>query len=185
MKYILSTILLLGSIVSSAQNQDKWCPDWVDPNYPTNECINYSFTPATVYTPNNSPVPVQKWVSGDWSQNTKDAFPGYWQSYHNNTLIVEGEATIKYNCHEWAWYGRTDFSMYRNSAQIFFSSCDQSYVLTTSTHHPSIVWFDADDHSAETTSTAGYFVSKWGDGPRFKHPIKECPYRTTNFFIIL
>jgi len=96
-KYILSSILLLASNVLSAQN----CPPWVPPGPATSECITANIEIDTIITPNYSPVEIKRWISIDWTQNTKDSIVAHYQREYGNRLILEAEATVKYNCHAW------------------------------------------------------------------------------------
>ena len=70
--------------------------------------------------------------------------------------------------------------------QKYFSSTDQSYVQVANATLATKVWyggtnyFGGSDHSTITTSTSGYFSSKWGPGPRFKHAIADSPYSTSS-----
>jgi hypothetical protein len=183
-KYFLSISLFLGSIVSNAQYYTFFCPDWVNPNNPTNECITSPISLTTVSTPNYSQVDVYK-VYSDWAQNTKNNYVGYWQGQYGKRLILEEEATTNYNCHAWAWAGITTHWMNPPEEQKYFSVNDLSYVPTTNTAIATKVWYggsgpNSADHSAVTTSSAGYFSSKWWAGPRFKHLINDSPYNTSN-----
>lgn len=36
------------------------------------------------------------------------------------------------------------------------------------------------DHSAVTTTTSDYFISKWGPSPRFRHYKNDCPYSVSD-----
>ena len=96
----------MGPIVSNGQNY-IW--EYYNPYTGHYEYIISSSDPATIYTPNNSPVSVSKWKNTDWSQNTKNDYIGYCQTRWGggNRLIFESEATVKYNCHAYAWDGNT------------------------------------------------------------------------------
>jgi len=43
----------------------------------------------------------------DWTQTTKNDMVSYYQGQYGNKISYEAEATIKYNCHNWAWDGST------------------------------------------------------------------------------
>ena len=62
-------------------------------------CADYKS--ITIYTPNNSPVSVDQWVSGDWDISAKNDLKSYWETQYPG-IIFEAEATIKYNCHAYA-----------------------------------------------------------------------------------
>ena len=89
-KYILSIPMLLGAIVSNAQTYDWY---YYNPNTGYSQTISSSYTPATVYTPNNTQVSVEQWVSGDWYQITKEDMIDYYQSQYGGRLTFESEAT--------------------------------------------------------------------------------------------
>ena len=179
-KYIFSAILLLEASYVSAQTQNK-CTNPIYLNGTTYQiCVDY--TPITTYTPNNNPVTVDQWVNIDWTSKQKDEMKDGFMSLYNG-IIFEAEATVKYNCHAWAWAGAgvagNMFWMNSPEAQKYFSLNDQSYVIATNINLATKVWYVSDDHSANTTSTPGYLSSKWGPGPRFKHPINASPFLTS------
>ena len=66
--------------------------------------------------------------------------------------------------------------MYPPKEKKYFTAPDYSYVLTTNTAIATKVWFGYANHSAVTTSSTDYLISKFGSGPRFKHKIAHCPY---------
>jgi len=173
-KYFLLTIMLLGSIVANAQYYYDWSR--------TGETIYVVYMSTTVFTPNSSIVTVDQWVSGDWSSTTKSDIINYWYSQpYGNRLTFESEATVKYNCHAWAWAGGTTYWMNSPEEQKYFSSANYntpSYASTTNTALATKVWYGSADHSANTTNTSA-FSSKWGRGPRFRHLVADCPYSTT------
>ena len=161
-KYFPLTILLSWSIITSAQQYTYSWPR-------TYDLITVKYSSDTVYTPNNSPVIVMRWKSGDWTSNTKSDMVSYYQSKYSNRLTFESEATVKYNCHTWVWAGGTTYWMDPPEQKKYFSSTDRSYVPTTNTDVATKVWYGGNpgtdaDHSANTTSTSDYFSSKWGLG---------------------
>ena len=174
-KYMLFTILLLGVSYVSAQTQ--YCtPTYMVDGKPYRICAYYNIS-ATVNTPVGKPVSVLQWYSDDWTSSQKnDLKNGYMKMYSG--LTFESEATAKYNCHAYAWAGGTTYWMNPPNQAQYWN--DYSYVeITTPPPVGAKVRYTADDHSAVTTSTAGEFSSKWGAGPRFKHPIANSPYTAT------
>jgi len=97
--------------------------------------------------------------------------------YENNYsgIVFQSEATVKYNCHAWAWTGCTNLWMDTQPIS-YFTSPDYSYVQVPTFALASKVYYDDGDHSAITTYTANEVISKWGHAPRFKHAINNCPY---------
>ena len=162
-KYILLLTMLLGIIYANAQ--------------PSLPLPSVTRTSTSITTPNGSTVTVLEWVSGEWSQANKDTLKNAWMRYYGNRITFEAEATCKYNCHAWAWAGGTTYWMNSPQEQKYFSTTDHSYYGTTyNTAFAQKVWFGNADHSAITTSTNGYYSSKWGVSPRFKHTHNDSPY---------
>ena len=122
-------------------------------------------THITISTLNgSSQVHVYKWISDDWTSKTKSDILDFYQVKYNNKLVLEDSATVKYNCHAWAWTGRTDICMNQLREENYFT--DLSYLPKTNTSIAKKVYYggfrlgDDYDHSANTTSTSGYFSSK-------------------------
>lgn len=169
-KYILSTIMLLGVIVSNAQQSYF--------SYaPTNEWVYPSYDDITVYTPKGTPVYVLKWLKNDWTQNTKTHMIGYYQGQYGNRLTYEAEATVKYNCHTYAWTGANSYWMNPPNQEEYWD--DGSYQAVLSVAPGTKVHYLLDDHSAVIVDI-NYYSSKWGPGPRFKHQKNDSPYNATS-----
>ena len=186
-KYIISTILLL-LVASYASAQTIIMRCWEssmkdDSGKPYSICWNVNAT-ATVNTPAGNSVLVLQWYSDDWTSTQKnDLKNAYMKAYSGVTF--EEEATTKYNCHAWAWAGGTTFWMQRSSVSKYWQ--DYSYEITSSSlativfyQQKNQVW--TEDHSAVTTTTPDYYISKWGAGPRFYHHKNNCPYKNHDFF---
>lgn len=172
LKYILSGLSVLTAIYTNAQPVTI---PWVYGGW----TVNANYTATIVGTPNYNysgvTVPILLWVSNDWVQATKDAMRADLEAAYPG-IIFQSEATIKYNCHAWAWTGSTNFWM--NTQPVsYFSSPDYSYVQVSTFALASKVYYGTTgDHSAITTSTANEVISKWGYGPRFRHTTNNCPY---------
>jgi len=154
-KYLLLITLLSGSIFSSAQ----WSiPDGFES--PNGEKVFPSPSNSTVNTPHQTSVPVYI-LTDDWTSTTKTYLINYWQGQYSNSLIVESEATTKYNCHAYAWAENTGVWMDSPKEENYFSSDDNSYALTSNIATATKVWYgSASDHSAQTTIVTYYFSSK-------------------------
>ena len=175
-KYILSIILLFGAIIVSSAQTYQYQYLWQR----TNDSITVTYSTTTITTPHNKSVTVWQWVSGDWSSGTKTDMVSYYQGQYGNRLTLEDAATVKYNCHAWAWAGSTTHWMNSPEEQNYFSSPNQSYTSTVNTAVATKLWYGSADHSANTTSTPSYFISKWGRSPRFRHWVNDSPYSTSS-----
>ena len=174
-KYIFATILLLlGASYANAQIEyGCWESDSINGNKPYRICW-YVNASATVNTPNGNPVQVFQWYSDDWTTSQKNDLKNAYMSAYSG-LTFESEATAKYNCHAYAWAGGTTYWMNPPNQAQYWN--DYSYVKITSTPPAGAkVRYLSSDHSAVTTATSGEFSSKWGAGPRFKHPINQSPF---------
>jgi len=153
--------------------------------------------PVYVYTPKNSSVQALKLVSGDFTSQQKTDSKNYWLTVYNNRIVFEAEATLKYNCHAFAWISvtepfdqDTEVCIIAPHHNVFWT--DNSYIEVTnpsiathvsfggpcSVYYPLLNDYINCDHSARTTSTLNYFSSKWGPSPRFRHHKDDCPYST-------
>ncbi len=161
---------------------------------------------VTIETPNETEVDALKLRWPNWlydlSNSEKEDYKNFWLDYYDNRIEFKSEATLKYNCHAYAWYvseGGEQVWINTPNDDIFWN--DGSYVEVGSETEATKISFgncygyhcfdynkngqyeinecgyqDACDHSAITASSQGYFISKWGAGPRFKHHKNDCPY---------
>ena len=139
--YILFAILLLGANYTSAQTTTH-CVKILDINTGAikwQECP--TITSISISTPNKTSVTVYQWVNTDWTSTIKNDINNYYRGYYNNRITFEAEATVKYNCHSWAWAGSTTCWMPSSQEQKYFSSTDQSYILTTNAALATKVWY--------------------------------------------
>lgn len=101
---------------------------------------------------------------------------------------MEGDysTTKKFNCHAYAWHiteggANRWIGYYENNTDEHIYWQDGSYVEVTGTvPYPGKVSYTNDDHSAITTISSGYFISKWGDKVLARHAWNNCPYTSTN-----
>jgi hypothetical protein len=59
---------------------------------------------VTIYTPENNAVTAMNLVSSDFTTGEKNDLKNYWLSYYDNRIEYIAEATLKYNCHAYAWH---------------------------------------------------------------------------------
>ena len=78
----------------------------------------------------------------------------YCQGQYGGRLTLESEATVKYNCHAYAWTGRTDVWMNTPEQTKYWG--DYSYV-TVKANHPG-----ATNYTWSLLSYSGGYLS-WGD----------------------
>lgn len=140
---------------------------------------------ANVYTPFGSLVPRTYYYSEDFTAADKAAYKAATLANFSHAVYM-GEATTTYNCHAYAWsvteggpkvwmgYSPNDPSY--NPTKVYWN--DGSYVETTQADATKVSYPNG-NHSAVTTETANWFISKWGDGPLMKHRYDDCPYVST------
>ena len=182
-KYTLFTILLLGASYKGAKTQTYYPATFLLPDGQSWTMNIYNHTSATVNTPKGNSVSVLLF-GDDWTSFQKNDMKNAILNYYDDRIIFEEEATTMYNCHAYAWGGGTTYWMNPPNQAQYWS--DGSYVSITSTPPVgSKVRYVSDDHSAVTTTTVGYFSSKWGPGPQFKHLIADNPYdaKTLTYYI--
>lgn len=66
--------------------------------------LNLEKTQTTIYTPNGTPITVEKLVSGDLTSDQKLQMKNELLNRYNNRIIYVSEATWSFNCHAYAWY---------------------------------------------------------------------------------
>jgi PKD-like domain/Secretion system C-terminal sorting domain len=134
---------------------------------------------VTLYTPKNEsfpatrlPYPGQEYIEmlEDEGDSLLQANP-FWDA----TRI--GPATSEYNCHGYAWHSSenaTNFVI--QSAVMKYWTGLQSYIQTSATSYGEKVFYDNGGHSAITTTSQDYVISKWGQLPLYRHKKTDCPY---------
>jgi len=144
----------------------------------------------TVKTPTNVSIVAYDYPEWDAMLATWEAEAADWISDHNSNAVRLAPASYTYNCHDYAWNysdgGNPDWmnqldganpniSKYWNGATPTFSS-------TTSTFGTKVFFPEKlGDHSLiASTTNPGYYESKWGSGPRYRHSLTDCPYDATN-----
>ena len=135
----------------------------------------------TVYTPNGTSITAWKLLTGDWSQLQKDSLKLHWLSHFSNRISFIEEATWSYNCHAYAWLvseGGEKVWVQTPGDDTFWN--DGSFYQVSNPSEATKVSFASDDHSAITTDNPSYLISKWGNGPLFRHRIEVCPYISNN-----
>jgi hypothetical protein len=156
-------------------------------------CLHFSYAQwcndeemYDIYTPLGSPV--STWVTCEEDISWREFLDDYYSSTYPNAemiIVYDGvSSTRTFNCHGYAWLrveqgidrwlgyysGNTDPDIYMT---------DGSYTQVPSETFPGkVFWPKSDDHSAITTEQPGWFISKWGLCPLFKHHWDDQPYGT-------
>lgn len=144
--------------------------------------INMYDSTLTVKTPNGSSVSVIIRTGIDTAYNNRAAIKSSIEKNYPGVSVV-GDATIKYNCHAYAWAGST--SLWMNDPSKYWS--DGSYRLKASDSPSAIgqkAYYGASSgtHSGNVIRLSGNAIkSKWGELSLVEHSIGNCPY----FFIPL
>ncbi len=135
-----------------------------------------------IKTPNGSTVTVILRTGVDNAYNRREAIKNSIEANYPGVTVV-GDATIKYNCHAYAWAGNTSYWM--NDPSIYWE--DGSYILQTR-DAPSAIGQKAyyggvgKEHSGIVVRLSGNKIrSKWGEQSLVEHSVSNCPY----FFIPL
>jgi len=155
-----------------------------------------NYTPVPVKTPNQTLFYADSLISGDLTSTQKNDAKNFWLNCYNNRIGYLDEATYKYNCHAYAWHiseGGSKVWINTPNDDNYWEDC--SYVEVTNQADANKVSFGGPcyqtwttclgdsytnpcDHSAITTSSLDYFISKWGSSPLFRHHKNDCPYST-------
>ena len=137
---------------------------------------------TTVSTPNGSSVNVIVRTGTDYAYNNRTAIKNSIEHNYPGASVV-GNATIKYNCHAYAWAHRTNVWM--NNPSKYWT--DGSYSLEASNSPTDVgqkVYYPGSgkEHSGNVISLSGNTIrSKWGEQSLVEHSVGNCPY----FFIPL
>jgi hypothetical protein len=157
-----------------------------------------------IETPNGSPVTCT-WRCDEASEDQLSIWHGQCESYISNGLdaIIIGEASRKYNCHGYAWHFTVEGEEVWMGAYAQGTECpslpdaelaediywtDGSYYEVTGVEPANVTdaqvamvnWprstADGGNHSAITTESEGYLISKWGNWPLVRHWWADSPY---------
>ena len=141
-----------------------------------------------VFTPMGSPVTT--WLTCEVSISWRESVDDYWSStYPNAEMIIVYDSlssTRKFNCHGYAWLRVEQgvdrwLGYYEDNTDPDIYMTDGSYTqVSLETFPGKVFWPKKDDHSAITTEQQGWFISKWGQGPLFRHRWDDQPYGTSN-----
>lgn len=133
---------------------------------------------TSILTPNGTIIPdTYIYTCTDFDNDTKTYWWNYWHSLYPN-ITKEGEASMKYNCHGYAWH------MYPNNESPVWLGCnypgetyhywtDGSYISVPEAIATHVDY--AGDHSAIRINSNEY-ISKWKYYPLFRHAPTDCPY---------
>lgn len=137
---------------------------------------------ATVTTPNGSTVPVIIRTGTDTAYNIRAAIKSSIEKNYPGAVVV-GDATIKYNCHAYAWAMQpyvwmNDPSQYWLDGSYNVQSVDSPGMIGQKAYYGGV----GKEHSGIVVSLSGNHIrSKWGEQSLVEHSISNCPY----FFIPL
>jgi len=146
-------------------------------------------TEAIIYTPACNEVGNSKYFT-EYDERTIDSINDYFMNAYPNAEFI-GNSSATYNCHGYAWYvteGGEDvwIGADRGSPEELFMT-DGSYLRIPSESEGE--WagqkvsyrFNTGPtgHSAVTSSTSGWLISKWAYGPLMKHTPNDCPYASS------
>lgn len=143
------------------------------------ELYDYS---STVKTPNGSSVTVIVRTGTDTAYNNRDAVKRSIEANYPGASVV-GNATIKYNCHAYAWAG--NLTVWMDDPSRYWS--DGSYSLKasnspTATGQKAYYPGNGNEHSGNVIRLSGNMIkSKWGEQSLVEHSVGNCPY----FFVPL
>jgi len=133
-----------------------------------------SDTPTTIQTPKDSDV--SAYLLDEVLQSDIDNMNNYYTTTYPNATLV-ASATRTYNCHAYAWHvSEGGNRVWINQPSQFTYWTDGSYGEVATEAEATKVSYASGDHSAITTTQAGWFVSKWGRAPLMEHAWNDCPY---------
>ena len=134
-----------------------------------------------------------KWVSGEFTSSEKNQIGKQIKSTYKNVKEVR-KATVKYNCHSYAWYSRsTSNDIWIEDIKKFTDNAELKKTQTSGfdkipsgvcTNYRAVYYKGQKiNHSAivsNLTTTNEQMISKWGPYGLYYHSIKECPYYYAN-----
>jgi len=136
----------------------------------------------TIKTPTNSNVSYS--YEEEMSQEQIEIYDAYWQNeIEENEWDAEiiGSSSAQYNCHSYAWHVSDEGNLvWINSPDPYYSGGSPTYVSSTNTEDSlRKIVYDYEyggGHSAISTNTENYVVSKWGCGPLVRHAMYDWPW---------
>lgn len=155
-------------------------------NEKANEYINsqgHKYKTSSIKTPKGSKVTTWKYTD-ELTKEEKEECDDYVKETYPNAKKIRA-ATIKYNCHSYAWYSTsTSNKHWLNDPRKYWSDKSYSKYESSKGGIPSkvkrkskVVYWDGKEliHSAIVTSNKK-FTSKWGMCGLYEHSPKDCPY---------
>ncbi len=140
-------------------------------------CLTLADEPIVIYTPKGSPV--YAYLLDEMSQFEIIFCNAAAQELHPNAILISS-ASRTYNCHGYAWHvSEGGEPVWINAPNQYIYWEDGSYVEMNSEAANMKVSYISDNHSAVTTTTNGWFISKWGFGPLMYHAWNDCPYNSS------
>ncbi len=133
-------------------------------------------------TPNGTQVPIILRTGTDTAYNNRQVIKTVIENTYSGATVV-GDATIKYNCHAYAWDDNTyvwmnDPSAYMTDGSYTLKNSDNPSATGQKAYYPGI----GQEHSGNVIRLTGNAIrSKWGEQSLVEHGIGNCPY----FFIPL
>ena len=103
------------------------------------------------------------------------------ENYPN--AIIRGSATVKYNCHSYAWHDDSTDNQYwinfkdNNGTFQLSNYWTNDVYVSTDEATANRAYYASGDHSAVILSNGNY-LSKWGAYPLMEHSKEYCPYST-------
>uniref|UniRef100_UPI004057A619 hypothetical protein n=1 Tax=Acetatifactor sp. TaxID=1872090 RepID=UPI004057A619 len=140
------------------------------------------YTTSTVKTPNGSTVSVIIRTEWDTYYEDRETYKAAIEEEYPGANVVD-HATLKYNCHAYAWASSTsvwmnDPSKYWTDGSYTLKSSDDPTAIGQKAYYPG----NGNEHSGVVISLTGNEIrSKWAEYSLVEHSVENCPY----FFIPL
>lgn len=139
-------------------------------------------TLSSVKTPKGSNVPTFYDRSPDYTVEEAIQVQLITAESYSNAKILR-PATVKYNCHSYAWYSQDTSNKHWMDDPSLYMSDGSYYKLTSSARTGHKVYWPNSDHSGivskidySTGAQVYYVISKWGPAGLYEHMIANCPY---------
>ncbi|MCC5937636.1 MAG: hypothetical protein JJU34_10160 [Lunatimonas sp.] len=142
----------------------------------------YVINPTPVFTPKSSPIEVAALYSADFNITQKNTIRQDYEDAYDD-IVVLGEATRTYNCHNFAWHiadggtatawmNQIDITNGPNVAKYW---TDGSFIEVCNESESSKIFYFTGDHSAIMSTISGYYDSKWGPDILVRHAPTNLP----------